>query len=116
MSPAASFGERWARDNLTRSTSDEEMAILNVFQITSENSEIDAAKRARKYYIARGPGGLSDLWHKRLPDDDDILSSCQDVYVLNLLIIIYYIYFKLYRFNNFKCVEVTHCKHCKNIH
>ncbi|CAH0713570.1 unnamed protein product, partial [Brenthis ino] len=84
MSPAASFGERWARDNLTRPVSDEEIAILNIFPITSEGNEVDASKRARKYYTARGPGGLSDLWHRRHPDDEDILSSCQDVYIVPL--------------------------------
>ena len=86
MSPAASFGERWARDNLTRSTSDEEIAILNIFHATSDGSEIDAAKRARKYYVARGPGGLTELCHKRHPDDEEILSSCQDVYVFYYII------------------------------
>lgn len=79
MSPAASFAERWARDNLIRKATPDELVVLNLFPITCEGDEVEAAKRARRYYKARGPGGLTELWHKRHPDDDDILSSCQDV-------------------------------------
>ncbi|XP_064074375.1 uncharacterized protein LOC113396885 [Vanessa tameamea] len=84
MSPAASFAERWARDNLTREASPEEILNLELFPITCDGDEAEAAKRARRYYTSRGPGGLSDLWHKRHPDDEDILSSCQDVYIVPL--------------------------------
>ncbi|CAB3245880.1 unnamed protein product [Arctia plantaginis] len=84
MSPAASFAERWARDNLTREATPDELVVLNLFPVTCEGNEIEAAKRARRYYKARGPGGLTELWHKRHPDDDDILSSCQDVYIVPL--------------------------------
>ncbi|CAH2093610.1 unnamed protein product [Euphydryas editha] len=84
MSPAASFGERWARDNLTREVTPEEILNLDLFSVTCEGDEVEAAKRARKYYTARGPGGLTNLWHKRHPDDEDILSSCQDAYIVPL--------------------------------
>ncbi|CAG4932173.1 unnamed protein product [Colias eurytheme] len=84
MSPAASFGERWARDNLTREASPDELAVLDLILQTCEGDEVEASKRARKYYTARGPGGLTELWHKRHPDDEDILSSCQDVYIVPL--------------------------------
>lgn len=76
MSPAASFAERWARDNLVREPSAEELTVLQLFMAGDED---EASKRARRYYTARGPGGLTDLWQNRHPDDDDILSSCQDV-------------------------------------
>lgn len=79
MPPAASFAQRWARDNLTREPTIEELVVLGLFPITCEGNEAEAAKRARRYYTARGPGGLTELWHKRHPDDEDILSSCQDV-------------------------------------
>lgn len=78
MAPAASFGERWARDNLARRASPEEIKILNLFPSTCGGDETEAINRARRYYKARGPGGLTELWHKRNPDDEDILSSCQD--------------------------------------
>lgn len=78
MQPAASFSQRWARENLTRPASDDELAILGLFLSTCSGDEAEASKRARRYYTARGPGGLSQLWHKRHPDDEDILSSCQD--------------------------------------
>ncbi|CAH0696649.1 unnamed protein product [Spodoptera exigua] len=84
MPPAASFAQRWARDNLTREASPEELVVLGLFPITCEGNEAEAAKRARRYYTARGPGGLTELWHKRHPDDEEILSSCQDVYIVPL--------------------------------
>ncbi|XP_053617451.1 uncharacterized protein LOC128679331 isoform X1 [Plodia interpunctella] len=84
MSPAASFSKRWARDNLTRVPSDDELKILEIFPWTCGGDEGEAARRARKYYRARGPGGLSDLWHNRQPDGEDILSSCQDAYIVPL--------------------------------
>ncbi|XP_030024515.2 alpha-tocopherol transfer protein [Manduca sexta] len=84
MSPAASFAERWARDNLTRDPTPDELEVLGLFPITCDGDEIEASKRARRYYKARGPGGLTELWHKRHPDDEDILSSCQDVYIVPL--------------------------------
>lgn len=84
MSPAASFAERWARDNLTRDATSDELVVLNLFPVTCEGNEAEATKRARRYYTARGPGGLTDLWHKRHPDDEEILSSCQDVYIVPL--------------------------------
>ncbi|VVC98508.1 unnamed protein product [Leptidea sinapis] len=84
MSLAASFGERWARDNLVRKTSPDELSVLNLFPLTCDGDEEEAATRARKYYNARGPGGLTELWHKRHPDDEDILSSCQDVFIVPL--------------------------------
>lgn len=77
MAPAASFAERWARDNLDRDASPQELAILSLIPVTCDGDEDQASKRARRYYRARGPGG-SELWHKRHPDDEDILSSCQD--------------------------------------
>ncbi|XP_075983588.1 uncharacterized protein LOC142981506 [Anticarsia gemmatalis] len=84
MSPAASFAERWARDNLTREATADELVVLNLFPAACEGNEAEAAKRARRYYTARGPGGLTELWHKRHPDDEDILSSCQDVFIVPL--------------------------------
>ncbi|XP_072934249.1 uncharacterized protein [Epargyreus clarus] len=84
MSPAASFSKRWALDNLTREPSADELTVLDLFPVTCEGDEAEAAKRARRYYTARGPGGLSELWHKRHPDDEDILSSCQDAYIVPL--------------------------------
>ncbi|XP_049879145.1 uncharacterized protein LOC126376031 [Pectinophora gossypiella] len=84
MSPAASFSERWARDNLAREVTADELTVLDLFPLTCEGDETEAAKRARRYYAARGPGGLTELWHKRHPDDEDILSSCQDAYVVPL--------------------------------
>ncbi|KAI8441975.1 hypothetical protein MSG28_005644 [Choristoneura fumiferana] len=78
MHAAASFSQRWARDNLTRAASDDELATLNLFLSTCNGDESEASRRARRYYAARGPGGLTHLWHKRHPDDEDILSSCQD--------------------------------------
>lgn len=78
MSPAASFAERWARDNLSREATVSELQVLRLFPITCDGDEAEASKRARRYYKARGPGGMTELWHKRRPDDDDILSSCQD--------------------------------------
>ncbi|XP_063541615.1 uncharacterized protein LOC134750383 [Cydia strobilella] len=84
MSPAASFSQRWARDNLTRAASPDELATLDLFLTTCSGDEGEAAKRARRYYEARGPGGLTELWHKRHPDDEDILSSCQDAYIVPL--------------------------------
>ncbi|XP_045518164.1 uncharacterized protein LOC123710370 [Pieris brassicae] len=84
MSPAASFGERWALDNLTRKASPEELLTLELILNCCSGDEAEASKRARKYYTARGPGGLTELWHRRRPDDDDILSSCQDVYIVPL--------------------------------
>ncbi|PZC74012.1 hypothetical protein B5X24_HaOG208443 [Helicoverpa armigera] len=84
MSPAASFAQRWARDNLTRDPSQEELVVLGLFLISCQGNEVEAAKRARRYYTARGPGGLSELWQKRHPDDEEILSSCQDVYIVPL--------------------------------
>ncbi|KAL4707240.1 hypothetical protein ACJJTC_008321 [Scirpophaga incertulas] len=83
MSRAASFAERWARDNLSRVPSDAELTILSLFPTTCDGDEAEASKRARRYYKARGPGGLG-LWHKRYPDDEDILSSCQDAYIVPL--------------------------------
>ncbi|KAL0867920.1 hypothetical protein ABMA27_008596 [Loxostege sticticalis] len=84
MSRAASFAQRWAQDNLTRNPSDDELMILNLFPLTCDGDENEATRRARRYYKARGPGGLIDLWHKRHPDDEDILSSCQDAYIVPL--------------------------------
>lgn len=84
MTPAASFGERWARGNLTRKPSPEELQILNLFLITCNGDETEASIRARKYYKARSPSGLTELWHNRNPDDEDILSSCQDAYIVPL--------------------------------
>ncbi|XP_047032847.1 uncharacterized protein LOC124639499 [Helicoverpa zea] len=84
MSPAASFAQRWARDNLTREPSQEELVVLGLFLISCQGNEVEAAKRARRYYTARGPGGLTELWQKRHPDDEEILSSCQDVYIVPL--------------------------------
>lgn len=78
MSPAASFGERWARDNLAREASPEEIQILDLFLSTCGGDVVEASKRARRYYAARGCEGLTELWHKSHPDDEDILSSCQD--------------------------------------
>ncbi|XP_059051230.1 uncharacterized protein LOC131846033 [Achroia grisella] len=84
MSPAASFAERWAQDNLIRDPSAEELKVLDIFPHTCDGDEIEAAKRARRYYVARGPGGLAQLWHNRHPDDEDILSSCQDSFIIPL--------------------------------
>ncbi|KPI98993.1 PREDICTED: uncharacterized protein LOC106117649 [Papilio xuthus] len=84
MSPAASFAKRWASDNLTRAPTADELVILDLFPITCEGDEEEATKRARRYYKARGPGGLTELWHRRYPDDEDILSSCQDAYIVPL--------------------------------
>ncbi|KAJ2940273.1 hypothetical protein O0L34_g11843 [Tuta absoluta] len=84
MSPAASFSQRWARDNLKREASKEELTVLDLFPATCEGDEVEAGKRARRYYTARGPKGLRDLWHQRHPDDDDILSSCQDAHIVPL--------------------------------
>lgn len=84
MSPAASFAERWARDNLTREPTADELSVLELFPVTCDGDEVEATKRARRYYKARGPGGLTELWHKRYPDDEDILSSCQDAYIVPL--------------------------------
>ncbi|XP_041971682.1 alpha-tocopherol transfer protein-like [Aricia agestis] len=84
MSPAASFGQRWAEDNLTREASEDEVRILDLILKTCHNDEEEAVKRARRYYTTRGPGGLTELWHRRHPDDEDILSSCQDVYIVPL--------------------------------
>lgn len=81
MSSAASFSERWAQDNLSREATPYELIILGLFSTTCSGDEEEAAGRARRYYSARGPGGVTELWHKRRPDDEDILSSCQDVYV-----------------------------------
>lgn len=82
MARAASFGERWARDNLVRKATSDEIAVLNLFPSTCNGDEVAASIRARKYYKARSPGGMTELWHKRNPDDEDILSSCQDALVL----------------------------------
>ncbi|XP_052738753.1 alpha-tocopherol transfer protein-like [Bicyclus anynana] len=84
MSPAASFGERWARDNLDRETSPEEIQTLDLFPVTCGGDLAEAAKRARRYYTARGASGLTELWHRSHPDDEDILSSCQDAYIVPL--------------------------------
>ncbi|CAK1541782.1 unnamed protein product [Leptosia nina] len=84
MSSAASFSERWALDNLTRKASVDEISNLDLILSTCDGDETEAAKRARKYYTARGPGGLTELWHQRRPDDEDILSSCQDIYIVPL--------------------------------
>ncbi|CAH0402860.1 unnamed protein product [Chilo suppressalis] len=83
MSKAASFAERWARGNLTRQASQGELAVLNLFLSTCSGDDMEAAKRARRYYQARGAGGMQ-LWHERQPDDEDILSNCQDVYIVPL--------------------------------
>lgn len=80
MAQAASFPERWARDNLTRAATLQELSILGLFPTTCDGDEEDASRRARRYYRTRGPGG-TELWHKRHPDDEDILSSCQDALV-----------------------------------
>ncbi|KAF9807482.1 hypothetical protein SFRURICE_001087 [Spodoptera frugiperda] len=60
MSPAASFAQRWARDNLTREASPEELVVLGLFPITCEGNEAEAAKRARRYIVplrSRSLGG-----------------------------------------------------------
>lgn len=88
MSPAASFGVRWARDNLTREATEDEIQALNIFPVTCDGDEVEASKRARRYYTARGPGGLTELWHKRHPDDDEILSSCQDTSVTKMILLV----------------------------
>ncbi|CAG9791293.1 unnamed protein product [Diatraea saccharalis] len=84
MSRAASFAERWARNNLTRKATEEELTVLSLFFSTCNGDEMAAARRARRYYKARGPGGLTELWHGGHPDDEDILASCQDTYIVPL--------------------------------
>ncbi|GBP00827.1 hypothetical protein EVAR_77021_1 [Eumeta japonica] len=82
--PTASFGERWVKENLTRAATAEEIAVLNLMLWTCQGNQEEAALRARRYYKARAPGGLSDLWQQRQPDDEEILSSCQDAYIVPL--------------------------------
>ncbi|KAG7303297.1 hypothetical protein JYU34_011780 [Plutella xylostella] len=84
MKAAASFGERWAREHLTRPITDEELVILDLFPSTCGGDAGEAGQRARRYYQARGPAGLAELWHNRCPDDEEILSSCQDAYIVPL--------------------------------